>query len=76
MASSVVLPTNPSECNPTFKTSVCPASAPAALYKSISGLKRCVSPPIMATISGKPNSPARTNDSGVPPTPNQMGNFF
>jgi hypothetical protein len=27
----------------------------------------------MATINGKPSVPARTNDSGVPPTPSQMG---
>lgn len=30
-------------------------------------------PPMMATISGSPSVPARTNDAGVPPTPTQMG---
>ena len=29
---------------------------------------------MMATISGSPSVPARTNDAGVPPTPIQMGN--
>ena len=28
---------------------------------------------MIATISGRPSSPARTNDSGVPPTPTQIG---
>ena len=29
----------------------------------------------IATINGKPNIPARTNDWGVPPTPIQIGSF-
>ena len=28
---------------------------------------------MIATISGSPSRPARTNDSGVPPTPTQIG---
>src|SRR6059036_4327445 len=32
--------------------------------------------PLMATIKGSPNMPARTNDSGVPPTPSHIGNGF
>ena len=35
---------------------------PASLYKSIKGLKRCVSPPMIATIKGNPSLPARIND--------------
>ena len=31
---------------------------------------------MMATISGSPSSPARTNDCGVPPTPSQIGSGF
>lgn len=30
-------------------------------------------PPMMATMSGRPRTPARTKDSGVPPTPTQIG---
>src|SRR2546426_565149 len=28
---------------------------------------------MIATINGSPSAPARTNDSGVPPTPSQIG---
>src|SRR2546429_526948 len=28
---------------------------------------------MIATIKGRPSAPARTNDSGVPPTPSQIG---
>src|SRR6059036_2851082 len=32
--------------------------------------------PLMVAIIGSPNMPARTNDSGVPPTPSHIGNGF
>ncbi len=53
-----------------------PAFSPACLYRSTNGRNRCVSPPITATISGSPSAPARINDPGVPPTPNQTGKGF
>src|SRR5580704_7755688 len=40
------------------------------------GLKRLGSPPMIATMRGSPSMPARTKDSGVPPTPTHMGNGF
>jgi len=30
----------------------------------------------VATMSGRPSSPARTNDAGVPPAPSQIGSGF
>ena len=35
--------------------------------------KRWGSPPMIATVSGNPSIPARTNEFGVPPTPNRIG---
>jgi hypothetical protein len=35
--------------------------------------KRSGYPPMIAIIRGNPSAPARTNDSGVPPIPSQIG---
>jgi len=51
-------------------------AAPGFAVKVDQGTKSLGFPPIMATINGSPSVPARTNDSGVPPTPTQMGNGF
>jgi hypothetical protein len=51
-------------------------AAPSFAVKVDQRTNRLGSPPIMATINGSPSVPARTNDSGVPPTPTQMGNGF
>src|SRR5260370_240773 len=42
----------------------------------MSGRNLLGSPPMIATISGRPSIPARANDAGVPPTPIQMGTGF
>ena len=53
-----------------------PARRPASRYRSMRGRNRWGSPPMMATIRGSPSRPARTKESGVPPTPTQMGSGF
>ena len=67
--------TYPSECTPTFRRSgECPNRSPVSRYRSTSERKRCVCPPMIATIKGSPSAPARAKDCGVPPTPSYIGN--
>jgi hypothetical protein len=49
---------------------------PSLAIKVDEGRNERGSPPIIATISGRPRRPARTNEAGVPPTPTQTGNGF
>jgi hypothetical protein len=51
-------------------------AAPGFAVMFDQGPKSLGSPPIIATIRGSPSVPARTNDSGVPPTPTQIGRGF
>ena len=45
----------------------------ASRYRSVKGLKRAGSPPMMARVMGRPRVAARTTLSGVPPTAIQTG---
>ena len=73
-AAWVLSATKPNTCSPTCSASGgCPACAPARRYRSTSGPNWRGSPPMIATISGSPSSPARAKDSGEPPTPTQIG---
>ena len=50
-----------------------PAAAAARRKSCANGAKRSGSPPMMASAIGRPRVPARTADSGVPPTAIQIG---
>ena len=51
----------------------CPCSPRRARWISANGAKRAGSPPMIASAIGRPSTPARYADSGVPPTATQTG---
>ena len=66
----------PCELMPSAGTGSWPARRAASRWISTSGAKRSGMPPMIASAIGRPSTPARTADGGLPPTATQTGSGF